>query len=341
MKAPPKRAIVVAIAALLATLLVTHGYWQQPVLSFLGIATDGDRYLGYVEGETSLMAPPIAGQLLERPVDRGASGQEGRPAVRDRSDAGQGRGGARRSGAGRSQGAAREHADRQAAGGAGRDACPAPRDRGQPGDGRDRAEAPGRTAAARLHDAPGLRPGRIPGLAAARAARLARRPGARRRPRRAPVRDRRRRGADRTEPGQSRPGEETPRRSDAGRARGRAGREHLLQCRRMGAGGHARRVAAAGLAREAALLRARGGRVAGPHGSPGELHLRRLSGRSQGHHHLRLAARGVHAAGDLFAERADQAGLHDRGAARVGAGAGGAGARPAGQRGAFRRGRDP
>ena len=38
MKLPPKRAIVVAIAAVLATVLVTHGYWQQPVLSFLGIA---------------------------------------------------------------------------------------------------------------------------------------------------------------------------------------------------------------------------------------------------------------------------------------------------------------
>ena len=77
MKLPPKRALVVAIAAVLATLLVTHGYWQQPVLSFLGIAGDGDRYLGYVEGETSLMAPPIAGQLLERPVDRGARVKKG------------------------------------------------------------------------------------------------------------------------------------------------------------------------------------------------------------------------------------------------------------------------
>ncbi len=66
----PKRAIFVAIAALLATLLVTRGSWQQPVLSILGIAGEGDRYLGYVEGETSLMAPPVAGQLLEREVAR-------------------------------------------------------------------------------------------------------------------------------------------------------------------------------------------------------------------------------------------------------------------------------
>ena len=73
----PKRAIFVAIAALLATLLVTRGSWQQPVLSILGIAGEGDRYLGYVEGETSLMAPPVAGQLLERPVDRGGRVKKG------------------------------------------------------------------------------------------------------------------------------------------------------------------------------------------------------------------------------------------------------------------------
>ena len=47
----------------------------------------------------------------------------------------------------------------------------------------------------------------------------------------------------------------------------------------------------------------------------GELHLRRLPAGPQGAHHLRLAARRVHAAGDLFAERAHQAGLPDRGAA--------------------------
>ena len=43
--------------------------------------------------------------------------------------------------------------------------------------------------------------------------------------------------------------------------------------------------------------------VQGAHGPHGELHLRRLPAGSQGHHHLRLAARRVHAAGDLFAER--------------------------------------
>jgi HlyD family secretion protein len=77
MKPPPKRAIFVALAALMATLLVTRDYWQQPVLGLLGVETDDGRYLGYVEGETSLMAPPVAGQLLERPVDRGGKVKKG------------------------------------------------------------------------------------------------------------------------------------------------------------------------------------------------------------------------------------------------------------------------
>src|SRR5262249_29511957 len=42
-----------------------------------GIETDDGRYLGYVEGETSLIAPPVAGQLLERPVDRGMKVKRG------------------------------------------------------------------------------------------------------------------------------------------------------------------------------------------------------------------------------------------------------------------------
>jgi HlyD family secretion protein len=77
MTRPPKRAIFVAVVVLIATLLATHTYWQQPALAFLGVAGEGDRYLGYVEGETSLIAPPVAGQLLERPVDRGGRVKKG------------------------------------------------------------------------------------------------------------------------------------------------------------------------------------------------------------------------------------------------------------------------
>jgi HlyD family secretion protein len=47
------------------------------LLGLLGIEADEGRYLGYVEGETSLIAPPVAGQLLERPVDRGSLVRKG------------------------------------------------------------------------------------------------------------------------------------------------------------------------------------------------------------------------------------------------------------------------
>ena len=71
MKAPPKRTIAIVLVALIAALLVTRSYWQAPLLGLLGITSNDARYLGYVEGETSLIAPPVAGQLLERPVERG------------------------------------------------------------------------------------------------------------------------------------------------------------------------------------------------------------------------------------------------------------------------------
>lgn len=77
MKAPPKRAIFIVLVVLLAAGLVTRGYWQPPLLGLLGIQEDDGRYLGYVEGETSLIAPPVAGQLLERPVDRGGHVRKG------------------------------------------------------------------------------------------------------------------------------------------------------------------------------------------------------------------------------------------------------------------------
>ena len=39
MKAPPKRAIFIALVALVATLLVTRSYWQPPVAGLLGAET--------------------------------------------------------------------------------------------------------------------------------------------------------------------------------------------------------------------------------------------------------------------------------------------------------------
>ena len=77
MKRPSRRALLVGIAAFAAILLATRAYWQEPLLGVLGLQADEGRYLGYVEGETSLIAPPIAGQLLERPVERGMHVKKG------------------------------------------------------------------------------------------------------------------------------------------------------------------------------------------------------------------------------------------------------------------------
>jgi HlyD family secretion protein len=77
MKRPPLRVLAIGLVAIVAGLLATRGVWQEPMLGLLGIAADNGRYLGYVEGETSLIAPPVAGQLLERPVDRGGKVKKG------------------------------------------------------------------------------------------------------------------------------------------------------------------------------------------------------------------------------------------------------------------------
>lgn len=65
-----KRAPLVVVVALAAALLVSYVVWGDRLLLMVGIGTDDGRYLGYVEGETSLIAPPIAGRLIERPVER-------------------------------------------------------------------------------------------------------------------------------------------------------------------------------------------------------------------------------------------------------------------------------
>lgn len=52
-------------------------YWRAPLLSALGLDEEDGRYLGYVEGETSLIAPPVAGRLVERPVNRGDEVKKG------------------------------------------------------------------------------------------------------------------------------------------------------------------------------------------------------------------------------------------------------------------------
>jgi HlyD family secretion protein len=65
--------VIIAVGA-----AVTAGiFWRAPLLAALGIAGEEARYLGYVEGETSLIAPPVAGRLVERPVDRGQQVRKG------------------------------------------------------------------------------------------------------------------------------------------------------------------------------------------------------------------------------------------------------------------------
>lgn len=70
------RARLVVLVALIATALATQPYWRPEALRLFGLGAE-DHYLGYVEGETSLIAPPVAGQLIERPVERGQQVRKG------------------------------------------------------------------------------------------------------------------------------------------------------------------------------------------------------------------------------------------------------------------------
>ncbi len=74
MKRPAPRFFALSLVVVLVTaLVVTRAYWEEA----LGFSVSETRYLGYVEGETSLIAPPVAGRLVERPVDRGGHVKKG------------------------------------------------------------------------------------------------------------------------------------------------------------------------------------------------------------------------------------------------------------------------
>lgn len=74
MKRPPPQAIAaVAIVLLVSAATLTRDRWQP----MLGFGAGESRYLGYVEGETSLIAPPVAGRLVQRPVERGMTVKKG------------------------------------------------------------------------------------------------------------------------------------------------------------------------------------------------------------------------------------------------------------------------
>ena len=233
---------------LVAALAAAGFYWRAPLLSALGFGDEDGRYLGYVEGETSLIAPPVAGRLVERPVNRGDQVKKGdRLFVIDpvlaKAEVARTEGRTRRSAV-----ALREPAQGQAAGGA--DVM-----RGQ----RREAEASLALAEFELK-----RQGQLleRGFTTrqnfdqtqshvyqlrSRVASLDR-SGEGWRTRGETRRDRRSQGAGRTGRGEPRPGEKAVRRPDAGCAGGRAGREHVLQRRRMGARRHAGRLAAAPVA---------------------------------------------------------------------------------------------
>lgn len=72
-----KRFVPLVAIAVIATLAAAGFHWRAPLLSALGLGDEDGRYLGYVEGETSLIAPPVAGRLVERPVERGQQVKKG------------------------------------------------------------------------------------------------------------------------------------------------------------------------------------------------------------------------------------------------------------------------
>ena len=66
-----KLALLIGSVALAGTLAGSYGSSER-ALAALGLgATPQQHYLGYVEGETTLVSPPVAGRLVARPMQRG------------------------------------------------------------------------------------------------------------------------------------------------------------------------------------------------------------------------------------------------------------------------------
>jgi HlyD family secretion protein len=71
-----KLALLTAVVAVGGTLLATNKVGGQFLAAFHHDST-APHYLGYVEGESTLVAPPIAGRLVARPVERGGRVKRG------------------------------------------------------------------------------------------------------------------------------------------------------------------------------------------------------------------------------------------------------------------------
>ena len=71
-----RRALLIVVAVIFAV-SAAGLFWRAPILAALGLGVGSERYLGYIEGETSLIAPPVAGRLVQRPVERGVQVKKG------------------------------------------------------------------------------------------------------------------------------------------------------------------------------------------------------------------------------------------------------------------------
>ncbi|HEX9525730.1 MAG TPA: HlyD family efflux transporter periplasmic adaptor subunit [Reyranella sp.] len=72
-----KLALLIAVAAVAGTVLATNNNVGGQFLAAFHHGSTAPHYLGYVEGETTLVAPPIAGRLVARPVERGGRAKKG------------------------------------------------------------------------------------------------------------------------------------------------------------------------------------------------------------------------------------------------------------------------
>ena len=68
-----KRIIPILVVAIVVTSFVLKDRWFPRVSALLPNAPRHVGYLGYVEAETTYIAAPVAGRIVSRPVDRGAT----------------------------------------------------------------------------------------------------------------------------------------------------------------------------------------------------------------------------------------------------------------------------